>query len=91
MKIIIILIGLVLLSGCNKSDWFGYTSFSHCRVETLRTQPNVVKNSAINQASYEYCAELFPNQISLTDCRAQFGQKGFTPHGSICNKLFPRD
>jgi len=63
MKIIIILIGLVLLSGCNKSDWFGYTSFNHCMVESMRHQPKETTAFAI-----QHCRELFsaPSEVTST-------------------------
>jgi len=56
MKIIIILIGLVLLSGCNKSDWFGYTSYNHCIVESMKHRPNDALLFVI-----QHCRELFPD------------------------------
>jgi len=63
MKIIIILIGLVLLSGCNKSDWFGYTSYNHCFVEKMgHKTPTPYMQGRVSQ----YCKEKFPDNGALS-------------------------
>lgn len=64
MKIILLVISLsIVLTGCDwldKTDLFGYESYSHCMLKVISTQPALDDNIRIYAQTF--CKEKFPDQ-----------------------------
>ena len=63
IKILWIMLLLALLAGCDgfdKTNMFGYESYSHCMLKVLSTQPALDDN--IRTYAKTFCKEKFPDQ-----------------------------
>ena len=65
MKLLFLVILLtIVLTGCNKSDLWGYESYSHCMLEVISKQPSVDDDIKTNAKTY--CEEKFLGESVLT-------------------------
>jgi len=52
----------MILIGCDKTELFGYESFEHCVLETMKEQKTTVSEEVLKYAE-GYCLRKFPGEI----------------------------